>query len=110
MGKLLDSVDASLERMDWLKDADDAARALARAYAEQIDAVLDGEFQQKCPDCGTEVGPDASQITKALYLGPHMLNALRALGGTPEGRAGIDVTEQVKGALSGIRQRRASGT
>ncbi|ANA85554.1 terminase small subunit [Gordonia phage Huffy] len=109
VGALTDALEESLNRMSWTKDADKAAIALARAYAKQIDDVLEGEFEQKCPDCGTAVGLDGAQVTKALYLGPHLLNALRALGATPEGRAGLDVSEQVKGALSGIRNRRAAG-
>lgn len=107
VGNLLASLDAAIGRMDWLTDADEAAKSLARAYAEQIDAAT--EVEKHCPECGADCGPDSTAITKALYLGPHLLNALRALGGTPEGRAGLDVTEQVKGALSGIRNRRAPG-
>lgn len=108
MGQLLDSVNESIGKMTWIKPADRAAVALAETYARQIDDVLDGP-DAKCKECGADCGPDAAQITKALYLGPHLLNALRALGATPEGRAGLDVTEPVKGALSGIRNRRAAG-
>ncbi|QDH85045.1 terminase small subunit [Gordonia phage Dardanus] len=108
MGQLLDSVNESVGRMAWLQDADKAALALARAYAEQIDAVVDGEGGSTCPECGAETGPDATAITKALYLGPHLLNALRALGATPDGRAALDVTQPTKGALSGIRNRSAA--
>ncbi|AXQ51842.1 terminase small subunit [Gordonia phage Catfish] len=102
------SVDSAIENMDWLTSADVAAKALARSYADQIDAVLEGSHT--CKECGAESAQSPEQITKALYLGPHLLNALKALGGTPEGRAGIDVTQEVKGALSGIRKRRTAGS
>ncbi|AKC03029.1 hypothetical protein BH790_gp04 [Gordonia phage Gsput1] len=107
MGTLRHEVDDAIEAMDWLKPADAASKALARAYADQIDAVIDGSHI--CKHCGEETSQSPEQITKALYLGPHLLNALRALGGTPEGRSGLDVTEQVKGALSGIRNSRRPG-
>ncbi len=93
-------MDDSLAAMDWIKPADAAAVALARGYAVQIDAVL------AAADLGDVSGTD---VTKALYLGPHLLNALRALGATPDGRASLDLTEKVEGALSGIRARRATG-
>lgn len=110
MGQLLDSVNESIVKMTWLTPADDAAKALARTYAKQIDAVIEGTGQHVCDHCGetTEVEADATQITKALYLGPHLLNALRSLGGSPDGRAALDVTEKVEGALSGIRRKRSS--
>ncbi len=66
---LTESVHAAVDDMTWLKPSDRAAVDLAFTYAAQIDAVL-------------ETG-DAQQIVKALYLGPHLLNTLRALGGTP---------------------------
>ncbi len=66
---LTESVHAAVNEMTWLKPSDRAAVDLAFTYAAQIDAVL-------------ETG-DAQQIVKALYLGPHLLNTLRAIGGTP---------------------------
>lgn len=51
--------------------SDQAAVDLAMRYAAQIDA-------------GVEAGGQAA--TKALYLGPHLLKALDALGCTPAGR------------------------
>lgn len=97
MGLLREAVDESIEAMSWLTDADKGAVALTKAYAKQIDDVIeDGEAP-------------GSDVTKALYLGPHLINGLRALGGTPDGRAQLDVEEKVKGALSGIRALRKSG-
>ena len=69
--------------------ADDAAVKLALKYAEQIET-------------GVEVG-DGS---RALYLGPHLLNALSALGGTPRGRKDLEVRESVGGKLAAVRDLR----
>lgn len=71
-GELRREVDASIAAMGWLVDADKGTVALARVYADRIDEAL-------------ETGAGV-EVTKALYLGPHLLGTLRALGGTPEGR------------------------
>jgi hypothetical protein len=63
-----------LEAATWVTPADAAAIALAVACAEAIEAGI------------SRGGADA---TKALYLGPHLLNALHALGATPRGRKEI---------------------
>lgn len=59
-------------RGDEVTRADQALVDLAMRYAAQIDD-------------GVEAGGQAA--TKALYLGPHLLKALNALGCTPEARA-----------------------
>jgi hypothetical protein len=83
------SVLAAVRGMSWLEDTDQAGVELALTYARQIDrAVAEGE--------GVEV-------TKALYLGPHLLNALRALGGTPLERKEIGEPEDVGGKLAKLR-------
>lgn len=69
---LLQAVDSALADMSWLTAADRGAVALARTYARRIDDAL--EYAE------------GQEVTKALYLGPHLLNALRALGGTPDAR------------------------
>ena len=100
MTTLEQAVTESIGQMPWLTAADTGAKALAYAYARQIDAAVG-------PEAGEVSGYEA---TKALYLGPHLLNALRALGGTPDGRAQLDVTQAVEGALSGIRNKRPGRT
>ena len=71
-GPLERQIDAAEKDMEWLTGADKAAVELARVYARRIDeATLKEEGQE---------------VTKALYLGPHLLNTLRALGGTPDER------------------------
>lgn len=96
-GSLVDAVDASIAAMDWVTDADDAAVTLARTYAQRIDeAVAVGEGQE---------------VTKALYLGPHLLNTLRALGGAPDARGQLDTGKPASAAASALdkyRQRAKS--
>lgn len=82
-GELERAVEDSLASMT-LTGADAGAMQLARTYAGQIDAVL--------------ATGDPYERTKALYLGPHLLNALSALGGTPAGRK---AASEGKGAVGG---------
>ena len=63
--------------------------ALGAAIADQIDDALEnGEGQER---------------TKALYLGPHLVNILRELHATPEARraANVIITDAKGGAPSG---------
>ena len=88
---LTESVEATFAAMPWLQDSDRAAMDLALSYARRIDeAVETGEGQE---------------VTKALYLGPHLLNTLRALGGTPSDRRGLKVEESAGGTLLAMQQR-----
>lgn len=83
------SVLAAVEQMSWLQPTDQAAVDLALTYAARIDAALtEGEGQE---------------VTKALYLGPHLLNTLRALGGAPAERKALAVEEAVGGKLAQLR-------
>ncbi len=93
---LTESVETAVAAMLWLKPSDRAAVDLALTYAGQIDAVL-------------ETG-DAQQIVKALYLGPHLLNTLRAIGGTPaERKALIGQHEPATGKLAELRAAHRQG-
>src|SRR5690625_2667578 len=76
-GPLEEAVTSSVDNASWLAGSDDAAIELAKTYARRIDK-------------GT-VGFESGELTstdynKVLYLGPHLLNTLRALGATPEER------------------------
>lgn len=94
MGDLTASVEAAVGQMSWLKGSDQAAVDLALTYAGRIDEALDtGEGQE---------------VTKALYLGPHLLNTLRALGGTPAERQALGVEEAVGGKLASVRDLRGN--
>jgi hypothetical protein len=86
---LVDSVKDAVKAMPWLIASDQAAVDLALTYATRIDEAL-----------ATESGPD---VTKALYLGPHLLNTLRALGGAPAERKALGEQELVGGKLAQLR-------
>jgi hypothetical protein len=75
--------------MTWLKPTDRAVVDLALVYADRIDRAL-----------SSESGPN---VTKALYLGPHLLNALKALGGAPAERKTLGAEEAVVGKLAQLR-------
>lgn len=90
MSGLVESVAAALEQMPWLTPADQGAVNLARSYAQRIDEALEtGEGQE---------------VTKALYLGPHLLRCLETLGGTPTGRKALELREVVGGKLAAVRE------
>lgn len=86
---LVESVTDAVSGMKWLKPTDQAAVDLALTYAARIDESL-----------ATETGVE---VTKALYLGPHLLNTLRALGGTPAERKALMTEEIVGGKLAQLR-------
>lgn len=86
---LRDEVDRAIEAMTWLKPSDAGGVALARTYVEQIESVLESG--------------DSQEVTKALYLGPHLLNTLRALGGTPAERQALGLEASVGGKLAQLR-------
>jgi hypothetical protein len=89
------SVAKAIEAMTWLVPTDMAAADLAMTYAARIDeALATGEGQE---------------ITKALYLGPHLLNTLRALGGAPAERKALGLEEVVGGKLAQLRSVAATG-
>src|SRR5699024_3303242 len=94
-GPLERQIDAAEKDMDWLTGADKAAVELARVYARRIDeATLNEEGQE---------------VTKALYLGPHLLNTLKALGGTPDERMKMLATkgeEKEVDSIDDLRKKR----
>lgn len=94
-GSLVESVRAAIGAMHWLQASDRAAVDLALTYAARIDAALEYE--------------DGQEVTKALYLGPHLLNTLRALGGAPAERKALGVEEAVGGKLAQLRSIRGDG-
>lgn len=92
---LVDAVEAATAAMHWLTPSDAAAVDLARAYAAQIQEAAESS--------------DERFRTKMLgWCGPHLLNTLRALGGTPDGRASLNVEAEVKGKLALLRERRGA--
>lgn len=89
---LAESVRSSIKAMTWLEESDRATAELAVTYAEQVDvAVESGD-------------PEAAR--SAMYLGPHLLNALRSLGGTPAERKALGVESKARGKLALLRDAR----
>lgn len=86
---LVKKLDEAVASMRWLKPSDEATVALARVYAARIDAAV-------------EAGDEAETV-KVMYLGPHLLNTLRSLGGTPAERKALGVEEEAHGKLAQLR-------
>lgn len=94
MGDLRDAFDSSVEANGQLVGKlDDALVASGRKIAERVDEA-------------TESG-DGQEVTKALYLVPHLMNVLREMYATPKARldAGIG-KEDARGKLASIRDLR----
>lgn len=75
------SVDAAVEVLKnegLVKESDRGTVQLAKQYARRIDRALEIADREPGDKRAAELA------TKALYLGPHLLNTLKALGGTPE--------------------------
>ena len=89
-GSIRAAVDDSISKSDQLRDVDAGLVASARAVADRIDEAV-----------ATESG---QELTKALYLIPHVTNLLREMLATPASRlsAGI-VAEKPKGKLAQLR-------
>lgn len=87
------AVEEAVAAMYWLGPADAATVELARSYAARVDAALGSG--------------DVEAAAKALFLGPHLLNALRALGGTPADRRALGVEEVTGGKLAELRALRS---
>ncbi len=83
---LTEAVTAAMGEMPWLKPSDGAMMALALSYAAQIDAAADAKA----------VG----------WLGPHLGNVLRSLGGAPGDRKALGLDEAVRGQLAVLRASR----
>lgn len=86
-----DSLEAALLRSviaagNSIGALDEGIVEAGRRYARQIDTVTGEPGEVKCRSCGEVAVPDTTSVTKALYLGPHYVNALRELGLTPAAR------------------------
>src|SRR5947209_6682499 len=86
---VLGAVTTGVAAMSWLGPADQGMVALAFEYARQIDAADDHKT----------VG----------WIGPHLANVLRALGGSPAERKALGLEQQVRGKLAELRTARAAG-
>jgi len=81
LGPVTEAFDKAVASCHWLETADVAAVAAGRQLAEKIDIAV--------------VYGDSQAGTKSLYLVPHLMNVLAALGCTPKAR------EEIKNAVSG---------
>lgn len=92
MGDLRDAFDASVKANRQLLDGlDDALVEAGRKVADRVDAA-------------TETG-EGQEVTKALYLVPHLMNVLREMYATPKARreAGLEKDESVGGKLAKLQ-------
>ena len=92
-GAMTTAVSGALDAMPWLTPADQALVGLAMLYAEQIDAAI-----AESPEAGRK---------HAGWVGSHLTNVLRSLGGAPGDRKALEIDGNVKGRLAELRQRRA---
>ena len=84
VGSMLDAVRGAVAVMSWLEPSDEAAVQLALQYAVMIDTAED-------------------QAKVLGWHGPHLLNTLRSLGGTPTERRALGIEERVGGKLAELR-------
>lgn len=92
---LVRSVQDAVEQMSWLTPADQANVDLALRYAHQIeDAAASGDEQLASKMIG--------------WLGPHLHNTLKSLGGAPAERKALDLAAPVKGRLAELRAARSA--
>jgi hypothetical protein len=89
---LVDSVSSAVRSMHWLGDSDQAMVDLAVRYAQQIE------------DAAEQGGDVAFKMVG--WLGPHLANTLKSLGGAPAERKALGVDKAVKGRLAELRAAR----
>lgn len=93
MGDLRSAFDESVEaNQQLIPKVDNALIEAGRKIADRVDeATAAGEGQE---------------VTKALYLVPHLMNVLREMYATPKARqeAGLKKEESVGGKLSSLRK------
>lgn len=119
------AVEAAVGEMDWLTPTDRATVELALSYARQIDmanfVAVDAADRLKNLDSDMEpedakafmdtANRSLAASMKAHYLGPHLHNALRSLGGDPASRkeitgSGAEVQEKPADPLAAMRAKR----
>lgn len=78
-----DALEESIRINSQLMPEDAGLVAVARAVADQIDAAVKNS--------------SGAELTKALYLSPHVTNFLREMLATPAARLQAKVNKEVKG-------------
>ncbi len=108
------AVEAALAGMAWLTASDDALKALALNYAEQIEraATMSAELDLAWAEARGDKSiikrlerlEAAANLTKMLgWLGPQLQGVMRDLGGTPAARKAMAEAAPVGGRLAAIR-------
>ena len=90
--------DAAIRANDEVDKVDGALVAAGRQIADRIDAAMAEERGEN--------------LTKAMYLMPHLMNVLKELGATPQSRKALkgDAEVQVGGKLAQLRSITSSKT
>lgn len=121
---LLIVLNEAVEQMAWLKPSDEAMVELAREYCRRIDDakriadeldILDQPLTELALESDSKVLLQrlraleaAANITKvAGWVGPHLANALRDLGGAPGERKGLENGGTVNNRLAELRKNAA---
>jgi hypothetical protein len=89
---LVESVTGAVKAMHWLTESDQAMVDLAIRYAQRIE------------EAATEGGDQSFKMVG--WLGPHLANTLKSLGGAPAERKALGVERAVKGRLAELRAAR----
>ena len=89
------AVDESISINRQLAPEDAGLVAAARAVADRIDSAIANE--------------QGAELTKALYLIPHVTNLLREMLATPAARLGAKVNKEVPGGKLGQLRSIAGG-
>jgi len=89
---LVESVSSAVEAMHWLTESDRAMVDLALRYAQRIE------------EAAAEGGDQSYKMVG--WLGPHLANTLKSLGGAPAERKALGVERAVKGRLAELRAAR----
>jgi hypothetical protein len=113
---LVSAVQAAADSMGWLDPADRAMLALALRYAQTIEdahlladrlADLDVSDASHSLYKRIEALEAMADAQKAIgWIGPHLANALKSLGGAPAERKALGVEEAVRGRLAELRSAR----
>jgi hypothetical protein len=117
---LVSAVQAAGDSMGWLDPSDRAMLALALRYAQTIEdahllaerlADLDVSDRSQSMFKRVEALEAMADAQKAIgWIGPHLANALKSLGGAPAERKALGVEEAVRGRLAELRSARRRNT
>lgn len=97
MGSLLDAYDGTVgANRELVAELDGALVEAGRAIAARVDAAV--------------ISDEGQEVTKALYLMPHLMNVLREMHATPASRlaAGLETTTKSGEKLARLRSVTAS--